>query len=54
MTAIGEIAREHDAVVVEDAAHAFPGTTAAGHLGTLGDIGVYSFYANKTITTGEG
>lgn len=54
MAAITAIAREHDAVVVEDAAHAFPGTTEGGHMGTLGDIGVYSFYANKTITTGEG
>lgn len=54
MQAIREIAREYDTVVVEDAAHAFPGTTKDGYIGTLGDIGVYSFYANKTITTGEG
>lgn len=40
--------------VVEDAAHALPCLTAGGHAGTLGDVGVYSFYATKTITTGEG
>jgi dTDP-4-amino-4,6-dideoxygalactose transaminase len=42
--------------VVEDAAHAFPSRIAAsGRMaGTIGRIGAYSFYATKTITTGEG
>ena len=40
--------------VIEDAAHCFPSRTADGFAGTLGDIGVYSFYATKTITSGEG
>lgn len=40
--------------LVEDAAHAFPSKTDHGLAGTLGDIGVYSFYATKTMTTGEG
>ena len=40
--------------VVEDAAHAFPGTFAGQPLGTIGEAGVYSFYATKTLTTGEG
>ncbi|MEE8440550.1 MAG: DegT/DnrJ/EryC1/StrS family aminotransferase, partial [Spirochaetia bacterium] len=40
--------------VVEDAAHAFPGTFAGRPLGTIGEAGVYSFYATKTLTTGEG
>ncbi len=50
-----DIARRHKLKVVEDAAHALP-TTSAGHLvGSLGsDATVFSFYANKTITTGEG
>jgi dTDP-4-amino-4,6-dideoxygalactose transaminase len=41
-------------LIVEDAAHAIPARIAPGFLGTLGDIGVYSFYANKNMTTGEG
>ncbi len=45
---------EHKIYVIEDAAHAFPSRTAAGMVGTLGDVGVFSFYATKTITTGEG
>lgn len=40
--------------IIEDAAHAFPSYTKDGLAGTLGDVGVYSFYATKTITTGEG
>lgn len=41
--------------VVEDAAHALPTTSAGRLVGTLGsDATVFSFYANKTITTGEG
>lgn len=42
------------AAVVEDAAHAFPGRYRDRPLGTLGTAGVFSFYATKTITTGEG
>ena len=40
--------------IVEDAAHAFPCETNGGPAGTVGDIGIFSFYATKTITTGEG
>lgn len=40
--------------VIEDAAHSFPSKTARGYAGVLGDIGVFSFYVTKTITTGEG
>jgi dTDP-4-amino-4,6-dideoxygalactose transaminase len=39
--------------VVEDAAHAFPVTVGGRFAGALGELGVYSFYANKTMTTGE-
>ena len=49
------IAQEHGLKVVEDAAHALPSTwqgTLVGHLQS--DITVFSFYANKTMTTGEG
>jgi dTDP-4-amino-4,6-dideoxygalactose transaminase len=43
--------------VVEDAAHAFPsriGRLGGRFAGTIGRVGAYSFYATKTITTGEG
>ena len=49
MDAIMDIARRYSLKVIEDAAHAFPSS-----VGTIGDAGVFSFYATKTITTGEG
>ena len=55
MPAILAIAKRHGLKVVEDAAHALPTTSAGRLVGTLGsDATVFSFYANKTITTGEG
>jgi dTDP-4-amino-4,6-dideoxygalactose transaminase len=55
MAAILDIARRHGLRVVEDAAHALPSTHAGQLVGTLAsDVTVFSFYANKTITTGEG
>jgi dTDP-4-amino-4,6-dideoxygalactose transaminase len=49
------IARRHGLKVVEDAAHALPTTSGGALVGTLpSDATVFSFYANKTITTGEG
>jgi dTDP-4-amino-4,6-dideoxygalactose transaminase len=55
MQAILKIARRHGLRVVEDAAHALPTTSGGRLVGTLdSDATVFSFYANKTITTGEG
>ncbi len=55
MAAILGIALAHGLKVVEDAAHALPATCGGQLVGTLGsDTTVFSFYANKTITTGEG
>lgn len=55
MPAILAIAERHGLKVVEDAAHALPTTSAGQLVGTLSsDATVFSFYANKTITTGEG
>jgi dTDP-4-amino-4,6-dideoxygalactose transaminase len=54
MAAIRALGTKYGCAVVEDAAHSFPSPTPEGYAGTLGDVGVYSFYATKTITTGEG
>ena len=54
MEAILAVARAHDLAVVEDAAHALPARVRGRLVGTLGDITCFSFYATKTITTGEG
>jgi dTDP-4-amino-4,6-dideoxygalactose transaminase len=55
MPALLELAAECDLRVVEDAAHALPTTCGGALVGTLdSDATVFSFYANKTITTGEG
>lgn len=53
-----ELASQQKIKTIEDAAHAFPAQVSYNNsktpYGTIADIGVYSFYANKTITTGEG
>jgi dTDP-4-amino-4,6-dideoxygalactose transaminase len=55
MQALLAIAKRHGLKVVEDAAHALPTTCGGRLIGTLeSDATVFSFYANKTITTGEG
>jgi dTDP-4-amino-4,6-dideoxygalactose transaminase len=55
MDAINSIAQRMGIAVIEDAAHAFPTYTQAGlPAGTLGDAGVFSFYATKPLTTAEG
>ena len=54
MDAIKAIANEYNWKIVEDAAHALPTTWQGKMIGTLSDITVYSFYATKTIATGEG
>lgn len=55
MPTILDIARRHGLKVVEDAAHALPTTCGGALVGTLAsDACVFSFYANKTMTTGEG
>ena len=55
MDAILAIAKEHGLKVVEDAAHALPTTWRGTLVGQLqSHVTVFSFYANKTITTGEG
>ena len=55
MDSIFEIAQEYNLKVIEDAAHALPSSYKNKRIGTLkSDVTVFSFYANKTMTTGEG
>jgi len=54
MEGILEVARRHGLAVIEDAAHALPASRAGHAAGSLGVAGALSFYATKTVTTGEG
>ena len=54
MRRILEIAGSRGIRVVEDAAHALPASYEGRMVGTIGDLTCFSFYATKTITTGEG
>lgn len=54
MDALAALARKHGLAVVEDCAHAIETTWQGRHAGTWGNAGAFSFYATKSITTGEG
>ena len=55
MDTLLHLAKQHGIKVMEDAAHAFPATYNGKLIGSLeSDVTVFSFYANKTMTTGEG
>jgi perosamine synthetase len=54
MDVVLDIARRHNLRVIEDAAHSFPSRFQDAPIGTHGDLVCFSFYATKTITTGEG
>lgn len=54
MDALGEIASRHELAVIEDCAESHGATVRGRMTGALGDMGCFSFYANKIITTGEG
>lgn len=51
---IMEICREHDTVLIEDAAESLSSTYRGKHTGTFGKFGIYSFNGNKIITTSGG
>jgi len=54
MAAVDQVAEHHGLAVVEDAAHA-PGASLGGRMcGTLGQVGCFSFFANKNLPVGEG
>jgi dTDP-4-amino-4,6-dideoxygalactose transaminase len=54
MASLMEIARAHDLRVVEDCAHAIETLWQGRHVGTIGDVGAFSFYVTKNVVTGEG
>jgi dTDP-4-amino-4,6-dideoxygalactose transaminase len=54
MDAVQEIADEHGAVVIEDAAHAPGSRVGERACGTMGAIGCFSFFSNKNLSVGEG
>ena len=54
MPDIMALAREHNLKVIEDAAHAVGSELEERKLGSWGDLGCFSFFSNKNMTTGEG
>jgi perosamine synthetase len=54
MEAVVALCREHDVLLIEDCAEAFGSLYKGQHVGTFGDVATFSFFGNKTITTGEG
>jgi len=54
MDAIGALAKTYNLSVIEDAAHAFPAKYRGQMIGTISDFTAFSFYATKTLATGEG
>ena len=54
MQALVNIAQKHNLLLIEDCAEAFGSYYGSRHVGVFGDIAVFSFFGNKTITTGEG
>ena len=51
---ISSLCKEKGVILIEDCAHAHGASWNSKKAGTWGDAGVYSFYATKTISTGEG
>lgn len=54
MDSLRAICNEHNLFLIEDCAEAFGTYYKNQHVGTFGDIATFSFFGNKTITTGEG
>lgn len=51
---IQKFCKDNNLLLIEDAAQALAITNGTDHCGTFGDVGTFSFYADKTITTAEG
>lgn len=54
LTEIQQLANWHGLHVIEDAAHALPASYKGRHIGNISELTVFSFYATKTLSTGEG
>ncbi len=54
MDAIGAVAKQHDLLVIEDAAHALESRYKGRRVGSISPLTCFSFYVTKNITTGEG
>ena len=54
LQALSELAERHSLHLIEDAAHALPASYAGRRIGSISESTAFSFYATKTITTGEG
>jgi perosamine synthetase len=54
LAALGALCRQHDLRLIEDCAEAFGTRIGTQHVGTFGDVATFSFFGNKTVTTGEG
>ncbi|MBB2914255.1 dTDP-4-amino-4,6-dideoxygalactose transaminase [Streptosporangium becharense] len=54
LRAFRKLADEHGLLLIEDAAHALHASRDGQRAGSVGDLAVFSFYANKVMTTGEG
>lgn len=54
MEELTSIAKKHDLLLIEDCAESFGSLYAGNETGTFGDVATFSFFGNKTITTGEG
>jgi len=54
MDPVLELAKRHDLAIIEDAAEAHGACYKGQKVGSMGDIGTFSFYGNKVMTTGEG
>ncbi|MFS2071537.1 DegT/DnrJ/EryC1/StrS family aminotransferase [Pseudomonas sp. CT11-2] len=54
MDEVVALCKEHNLLLIEDCAEAFGSLYKGQHVGTFGDVATFSFFGNKTITTGEG
>ena len=54
MPALVALAQRHGVAIIEDCAEALGTTLGGRHVGTFAEVGTFSFFGNKTVTTGEG